>query len=164
GYVTIQILPLNDANAAPRPRDLTARTLAGSKVTIPVPLDGIDEDGDSVELIGIASAPEKGRITETAAAAFVYEAFGDSVGVDRFTYRVRDRLGKEGTATVRVGVAPAATTNQAPYAVRDSVVMRPGRDVALPVLVNDSDPDGDSFNFAANAVEVPDVDGLAAKV
>lgn len=163
GYVTIQILPLNDANAAPRPRDVTSRTVAGSKVTIPVPLDGIDEDGDSVELIGIASAPEKGRIVETGTAAFVYEAFADSVGVDRFTYRVRDRLGKEGTATVQVGIAPAATTNQAPYAVRDSVVMRPGREVALPVLVNDSDPDGDPFTFAADAVDVPDVDGLAAK-
>ncbi|WP_345047847.1 Ig-like domain-containing protein [Microbacterium invictum] len=165
GYVTIQILPLtDDTNAAPRPRDVTSRTLAGSKVTIPVELDGIDEDGDSVELVGIASAPAKGRITETGADSFTYEAFGDSIGVDTFTYRVRDRLGKEGTATIQVGIAPAATTNQAPYAVRDSVVMRPGREVALPVLVNDSDPDGDLFGFAANAVEVADVEGLDAKV
>ncbi len=165
GYVTVQVLPRNDeANAAPRPRDVTARTLAGSKVTVPIELNGIDEDGDSVELIGIASAPAKGRITETGAASFTYEAFGESVGVDTFTYRVRDRLGKEGTARIQVGIAPAATANQAPYAVRDSVVMRPGREVALPVLVNDSDPDGDLFGFAANAVSVPDVEGLDATV
>ncbi|MDN8547925.1 Ig-like domain-containing protein [Microbacterium sp. NM3R9] len=164
-YVTIQILPRqDDANAAPRPRDLTARTLSGSKVTIPVPLDGIDEDGDSVELIGIASSPGKGRIVETGSNTFVYEAFDTSVGSDSFTYRVRDRLGKEGTARIQVGIAPPEATNQAPYAVKDSVVMRPGRQVALSVLENDSDPDGDQFGFAADALEIPDVDGLDAEV
>lgn len=167
GYITIQVLPRNDeANSAPRPRDLTARTLSGSQVEIPVPLDGIDEDGDSVELVGIADAPKKGRISETAANVFTYQAFDDAVGADTFTYRVRDRLGKEGTATIQIGIAPAASTNQAPYAVRDAVVMRPGREVALPVLANDSDPDGDEFGFAPDdAVTVPDnVPGLKAKV
>lgn len=165
GYVTIQVLPRDDeGNAAPRPRDLTARTLSGSSVPIPVPLDGIDEDGDSVELIGLASSPSKGRIEATADDSFEYSAFDDSVGVDTFTYRVRDRLGKEGTATIQVGIAPAGSVNQAPYAVRDSVVMRPDREVALPVLENDSDPDGELFGFAENAVKVPDVAGLDAKV
>lgn len=165
GYVTIQILPRNDeANAAPRPRDLTARTLSGSTVRVPVPLHGIDEDGDSVELVGLASAPSKGRIDATGTDYFDYVAFEDSVGSDTFTYRVRDRLGKEGTATVRLGIAPASEVNQAPYAVRDSVIMRPGRQVALSVLANDSDPDGDRFGFAENALDIPDVDGLEAEV
>lgn len=166
GYVTIQILPRNDeANAAPRPRDLTARTLSGSRVQIPVALDGIDEDGDSVELVGLDQAPSKGRISETGPNFFVYEAFDEASGVDAFSYRVRDALGKEGTASIQVGIAPASTANQAPYAVRDSVVMRPGRQVALPVMANDSDPDGDEFGFAPDdAVEVPDVPGLDASV
>ncbi|WP_431803708.1 Ig-like domain-containing protein [Microbacterium sp. bgisy203] len=164
GYVTIQILPRDDeANAAPRPRDLTSRTLSGASVEIPVPLDGIDEDGDSVELVGVDQAPKKGRITKVNADGFTYQAFEDSTGTDAFAYRVRDRLGREGTATVQVGIAPAATVNQAPYAVRDSVVMRPGRQVALPVLANDSDPDGDEYGFAPDAVDVPDVPGLAAE-
>ncbi|MCT9819252.1 Ig-like domain-containing protein [Microbacterium sp. W1N] len=164
--VTIQIVPRNDeANAAPRPRDLTARVLGGSNVDIPVPLDGIDEDGDSVELVGAASAPAKGRIVSTGANTFRYEAFEDSFGVDSFTYRVRDRLGKEATATVQVGIAPVASTNQAPYAVRDAIVMRPDREVAVPVLENDSDPDGDRFNFAEDGLEVPsDVPGLKATI
>lgn len=166
GYITIQILPPGDENnSAPRPRDLTARTLSGAKVEIPVPLDGIDEDGDSVELVGIAEAPKKGRIVETGSGSFTYQAFDDAVGVDTFTYRVRDRLGKEGTAPVQIGIAPAASTNQAPYAVRDSVVIRPGREVAVPVLQNDSDPDGDEFGFAPeDTLTVPsDVTGLAAR-
>lgn len=165
GYVTIRILPRDDkANAAPRPRDVTVRTLSNSAVTVPIDLNGIDADGDSVELVGLASAPQKGQVSAIEADSFTYTAFEDSVGVDRFQYRVRDALGKEATATVEVGIAPSPTTNQAPYAVRDSITMRPGRTVAVDVLKNDSDPDGDKFGFAENAVEAADVPGLSAKV
>ncbi|UWF77716.1 Ig-like domain-containing protein [Microbacterium neungamense] len=165
GYITIQILPVNEEkNAAPRPRDITARALAGTEVNIAVPLDGIDEDGDSVELLGLASSPTKGRITETAQNYFSYEAFDDSSGVDTFTYRVRDRLGKEGTATIRVGIAPAEQANQAPYAVKDAVVVRPGREIAVPVLENDSDPEGDQVALVKNGLETPEVGGLSARV
>lgn len=165
GYVTIRILPRDDeTNAAPRPRDVTVRALSGSGVQVPIDLNGIDADGDSVELVGLASAPAKGTVTAIEADSFTYTAFEDSVGVDRFQYRVRDNLGKEATGLVEVGIAPAESTNQAPYAVRDTITMRPGRTVAVDVLQNDSDPDGDDFGFAENAVEVPDVPGLGAEV
>lgn len=161
-YVSIQILPLDDdANAAPRPHDLTARTVSGSAVHVSVPLDGIDEDGDSVELVGLETSPSKGRVEQIDANTFRYEAFADSTEVDSFRYLVRDRLGREGTANIQVGIAPAASVNQAPYAVKDAVVMRPERTVDLDVLVNDSDPDGEPIGFAQNAVTVPeDVKGL----
>lgn len=165
GYITIQILPVDaEKNTAPRPRDLTVRALSGSSVRIAVPLDGLDAEGDSVELLGLATGPKKGQVTEVGSNYLVYEAFDDASGVDTFTYRVRDRLGKEATATIRVGIAPAASTNQAPYAVKDSIVMRPGRTVAVPVLVNDSDPDGDRIGLVEKGLEVPQVDGLSAKV
>ena len=165
GYITIQVIPVNaETNAAPRPRDLTARVLAGSRVNIAVPLDGIDDDGDSVQLVGIASSPGKGRVVETGSDSLVYEAFDDTAGVDTFTYRVRDRLGAEATATIRIGIAPPEGVNQAPYAVKDSVIMRPDRSVAVPVLANDSDPDGDEFGIVKDGLILPDVAGLTAKV
>ncbi|MDW4573578.1 Ig-like domain-containing protein [Microbacterium sp. M3] len=165
GYITIQVLPVNaDTNAAPRPRDLTARVLSGSRVRVAVPLDGIDSDGDSVELLGLASSPAKGRVVENGSDYLVYEAFDDTAGVDAFTYRVRDRLGAEATAGVRIGIAPPEGVNQAPYAVKDTVIMRPDRSVAVPVLANDSDPDGDEFGIVRNGLILPDVAGLKAKV
>ena len=166
--VTIQILPIDEeTNAAPRPQDIVARALAGTEVSIAVPLDGIDADGDSVELLDITSSPAKGRIVETGANYFTYEAFDGSAGVDTFKYRVRDRLGKEGVATIRVGIAPAEDVNQAPYAVKDAVVVRPGREIAVPVLANDSDPEGDKITLVSEkngGLEVPKIDGLSARV
>ncbi|WP_256971690.1 Ig-like domain-containing protein [Microbacterium esteraromaticum] len=166
GHVTVQIVPVVDGtNAAPRPQDLTARALSGSRVNIPIPLDGLDADGDSVELIGVDTAPSKGRVSEQGANYLTYEAFDASTGVDTFTYRVRDRLGKEGIATVRVGIAPPEAMNQPPYAVNDAVVVRPGRSVAVPVLVNDSDPEGDQIGLVKDGLTLPsDVEGLTAKV
>ncbi|CAH0123098.1 Ig-like domain-containing protein [Microbacterium sp. Bi121] len=165
GYITIQIVPEQDENAAPRPKDITTRVLSGNKINIAVPLDGIDEDGDSVELIGPATSPVKGRILEVAQNYFVYEAYADSSGVDTFSYRVRDRLGKEGTATVRVGIAAPEDVNQAPYAVKDAVVVRPGREIAVPVMLNDSDPEGDEIALVKDdGLVVPDLDGLGARV
>ncbi len=165
GYVTIQILPVDaDTNAAPRPQDLVARVLAGSTANIAVPLDGIDADGDSVELIDIASSPTKGRITETAQNYFTYEAFDDSSGVDVFRYRVRDRLGKEGIATIRVGIAPGEQVNQRPFAVKDAVVVRPGREISVPVMLNDSDPEGDKISLVKDGLEVPTDTGITARV
>lgn len=167
GHITVQILPIEDdgTNAAPNARDLTARALAGSSINIPVPLDGLDTDGDSVELIGIDRAPKKGRVVEQGANYLTYEAYDGSAGVDTFTYLVRDRLGAEGRASVRVGIAPPEATNQPPYAVNDAVVVRPGRSVDVPVTVNDSDPEGDTVTLVESGLTLPlDVEGLSAEV
>ncbi|MGY1551469.1 Ig-like domain-containing protein [Microbacterium sp. A588] len=165
GYITIQILPVDvETNAAPRPRDVVARTLSGSTVHIPIPLHGIDEDGDSVELMGPATNPTKGRIVDVAADYITYEALDTSTGADTFTYRVRDRLGKEGVATIRVGIAPPEQMNQAPFAVKDAVVVRPGREVAVPVTENDSDPEGDQVALVEDGLQLPDIEGLSARV
>ena len=104
-------------------------------------LDGIDPDGDSVELVGIDKAPKLGT-AETGNGYIFYTAGGSSAGTDTFTYRVRDRLGAEAMARVDVGVAPPLAMNHPPVTEDDFITIRPGRKVALDVVLNDSDPDG----------------------
>ena len=48
-------------NNPPVPATVTARVLAGETVRIPIPLTGIDPDGDSVQLLGQETNPGKGR-------------------------------------------------------------------------------------------------------
>jgi hypothetical protein len=151
--VTIRIAARDDArNARPEPQNLTARVVAGMTVRIPVQLDGIDPDGDSVQLIGIGQAPAMGTaVVKDGYAEFT--AAGDSAGTDTFTYVVRDRVGAENTGTVIVGIAPPEANNQKPIAVDDTVEVRPGRNVAVDVLLNDTDPDGDRIALVANQFE-----------
>ncbi|WP_221585033.1 Ig-like domain-containing protein [Microbacterium sp. G2-8] len=156
--VTIDIVPWNEEiNSAPIPQTVTARTLAGSDARIEIPLDQIDPDGDSVDLVGPADASAKGRITEQGADYLTYAADRDATGVDTFQYRVVDTFGEEAIGTIRVGIAPPESINQAPNAMSDEVAMRPGRTVSIPVLANDTDPDGDRVGLVPDSIElVPD--------
>ena len=67
---------------------------------IPIPLTGIDPDGDSVQLLGQETNPEKGAVTTTGADFLDYEAGGYSAGTDTFSYTVVDALGARAIGTV----------------------------------------------------------------
>ena len=56
-------------NSAPVPQTVTARVVAGQSVRITVPLTGIDPDGDSVQLVGVASNPDKGSVSDIGSEA-----------------------------------------------------------------------------------------------
>lgn len=151
--VTIHILPLEGStNSRPQPQNLTARVVAGGTVRIPVPLDGIDPDGDSVQLTGIDSTPGMG--TATVGSNFIdFVAAGDGAGTDTFRYKVVDRQGAVNTGTVTVGIAPRGDENHKPAPVDDEVNVRPGRQIAVDALANDTDPDGDPIGIKGDSLE-----------
>ncbi|WP_298119078.1 Ig-like domain-containing protein [uncultured Aurantimicrobium sp.] len=58
GTVTISVRAIDeDTNQAPTPRTVTARAMSGQTVRIPIPLVGIDPDGDSVQFVGLDTNP-----------------------------------------------------------------------------------------------------------
>lgn len=140
--ITITVRGREGDNAPPRPLELTQRVLAGSSVRIPVQLDGIDPDGDSVTLLGLDTPPTRGTAL-VGPTWLEYRAPAGANGTDTFTYVVMDAFGARGIGTVRVGIAPPNPINQSPVAVADTVVVRPSRKLAVAVLANDLDPDGD---------------------
>ncbi|MCC9067080.1 Ig-like domain-containing protein [Arthrobacter cryoconiti] len=154
--VSINVIAADpEHNLPPAPKNVTGRVIAGTATRIQIPLDGIDPDGDSVQLIGIGTPPKLG--TAVAGNGFIsYTAAGNSAGTDTFTYRVKDRLGAEAVGTVEVGIAKAAAVNHPPEAADDFISMRPGRQVALDVVLNDSDPDGDKLAVVKNGFAGPE--------
>ncbi|MGP4032479.1 Ig-like domain-containing protein [Pseudarthrobacter sp. 1C304] len=162
--VTIHILPLEGAeNSRPQPKNLTARVVAAGSVRIPVELDGIDPDGDSVQLTGIDSTPAMG--TATVGSNFIdFTAAGDGAGTDTFRYKVVDRQGAVNTGTVTVGIAPRGETNQKPTPVDDEVKVRPGRQIAIDATGNDTDPDGDPIRIVSDGIEAaPELQASVSK-
>jgi hypothetical protein len=152
--LTLTIVPRDAPNTAPKPENLTARTVAGTEVRIPVPTTGIDADGDSVMLTGIASpTPQLGEVVSATGEWIEYRPHQDSSGTDRFRYQVMDRNGAVGTGEVVVGIAAPNEVNQPPYAVDDVVEVRPDREVQIPVLDNDTDPEGTPLSLVRADVE-----------
>lgn len=153
--VIVDIVPLEQKNQPPVPQPVTGRVLAGGTITLPVPTDGIDPDGDSVTLLGVKGPAKIGTATMVA-GAIEYTAPTGAAGTDSFTYEVADRFGARATGTIRVGVAPPNTTNQSPVAVPDDVTTRPGRALAVNPVRNDVDPDGDVLGLIGNSVQPAD--------
>ncbi|WP_250445540.1 fibronectin type III domain-containing protein [Actinotalea sp. C106] len=147
--------------ALPRPENLTARVFEGGTVRIPVPLVGIDRDGDGVYLLGPDVVPTKGRIVAIGADWMEYEALPGELGTDEFTYAVEDWVGQRAVARVRVGIAPRPTTAAAVVARDDDVTVRPGQRVEVRVLGNDVDASGGELTLAE---ELDVEDGVEAHV
>ncbi len=144
GTIVVTVVPKDAPNTPPTPRPLVARVLAGGTVTIPVPTDGVDPEGDSVTLLGVSRpAPTKG-VVSVVGGSLKYVAPASSSGTDKFRYLVEDAGGAQATGSIRVGIAPPSATNQLPTAVADVVRVRPGRKLSVPVTANDTDPDGDT--------------------
>ncbi|BDI22027.1 fibronectin type III [Herbiconiux sp. L3-i23] len=160
--VTIAVREADPAsNNPPVPKTTTARVLAGESVRIPIPLTGIDPDGDSVQLLGQESNPEKGAVVEVGSDWIEFEAGQYSAGTDTFTYRVVDSLGASAVGTVRVGISPRLDGARNPVAIPDEVTVRPGTTIAVQVLSNDSDPDGGELSIVS--VE-PTSEGATAEI
>ena len=160
--VSIEVREPNaETNHPPVPTTVTARVIAGDSVTIDIPLDGIDPDGDSVQLLGQETSPGKGGVVAVGNSTIEYEAGIYSAGTDTFTYAVSDALGARATGTVRVGISPPLTEARNPVAIEDEVNVRPGATVSVQVLANDSDPDGSPLRVVAVQ---PNDDNLTAEI
>ncbi|MGO3885962.1 MAG: Ig-like domain-containing protein, partial [Mycetocola sp.] len=163
GDIRVTVLPEDaEGNRAPTPRDVTARVFAGASVALSVPLYGVDPDGDSTVLDGVASAPEMGAITDQSSTELVYRASPDAAGTDEFSYRLRDPDGEVGTGTIRIGVVQRPERTLPPVAVDDVVEARPGTTVSVPVLDNDSDPNGYPITLEEKLDDVSE--GITAEV
>ncbi|SDJ43585.1 Fibronectin type III domain-containing protein [Frankineae bacterium MT45] len=133
-HVTIEPPPTQShPDQVPSPPNVESRATAGDTITIPIQTSEVDPDGDSVTLVGIASAPTLGRIMSSTASSMVYQAYPTSSGTDDFTYQVTDKYGKIGTAAIRVAVVPSGDP-QPPVASDVTITAAPNAALGVDVL------------------------------
>jgi len=151
-----------DANRDPVPDPLIGRVLAGGSIRIDIPLQGIDPDGDSTQLLNFPRPAVLGQVIESGNDYFIYQSSEGAIGTDEFSYQVYDAFGATGEATIKIAVIPQPNELQPPSAVPDSVSIRPGRIAQVDLLANDSDPQGAPIKVSEDLVDVPE--GIDAKV
>jgi len=151
-----------DGNQDPVPTPLVGRVLAGGSIRVDVPLNGIDPDGDSTQILNFPTNPAFGAVVETGADYFVYESSEAAAGTDVFSYEVYDAFGATGTAEIKIAVIPPPVEFQQPNAVPDAVSVRPGRIAQVDLLANDSDPQSSPIKVSEGLVDVPE--GIDAEV
>ncbi|HET8591789.1 MAG TPA: fibronectin type III domain-containing protein, partial [Nakamurella sp.] len=143
----IRVVP-QGVNHPPRaPTTTTARAFTGQTVSIALPLDGIDPDGDWVVATAIATAPEGGR-AEVAGPNTITFTASDTPGPVSFDYTVADPSGATATGTVLVGVVDRPDLLLPPVAPDLTVTVPPGGTLAVDVLSSVTDPSGLPVDFA----------------
>ena len=154
GVVVVELLPAGATNSAPVGSVDVASTGPGTAVTVEVLLNDVDPERDRLS-IGSFTPPANGsdgEVTETIGASGVpalkFVPAAGFEGAATFSYRPVDALGAQGEdIDVHVEVAAADAPNRAPVARPDAVRARRNKPVQVPVLANDTDPDGDDMTL-----------------
>ena len=151
--VIIELLAAGSTNKPPLGAGDQIETGAETAVIIDVLLNDIDPERDAIRLGGFSppagvGAAALGEVTETVGPsglpALRFAPAEGFEGTAIFTYRPVDALEAVGNdVEVRVEVARAGDPNRAPSVRPDAIRLRRNVETPLPVLVNDSDPDGD---------------------
>ena len=117
-------------------------------LTIPMPgvlANDSDPDGDNITAM-LDTQAAHGMVTMNPNGSFTYQpTTPDYNGGDSFTYFVHDPQTSTGPVLVTLDIAPV---NDPPVAQPDSAVTAQGMPVAIDVLANDSDVDGDPLIVA----------------
>ncbi len=140
--VRVSVSAVNDAPVA---RNDSGTTNEDVELT----LDLRANDGDPERgWIGVTSvtAPANGSVTFTTAGVTYIPDAGFS-GTETFDYTLCDRGNSCDSASVTIEVIPV---NDPPLAAGDAAITDEDQAVVVSVIVNDSDPDGDSL-FVASA-------------
>ncbi len=146
--VTVELLPPGATNQPPVGGVDRSDTGPGVPVVVDVLLNDIDPERDGLRIDSFSAPPQIGTVTEvtgpTDLPALEFTPADGLEGIARFTYRPVDSFGAVGESVdVDVRVARPDEANRPPVVRPDAVRARRGTTVQLPVLVNDSDPDGD---------------------
>jgi hypothetical protein len=142
GSVSVAVTPAPDAAVA---GDDNATTRGRRPVVVSVLANDLNPDGGALSVLEV-TRPAHGVATITGAGQTVtYRAAANYLGPDQFSYTTGDGSGPGATATVFVTVLDP-NANTAPTAVDDGArINGAGSKVRIPVLDNDSDPEGDKL-------------------
>jgi VCBS repeat-containing protein len=146
--VTIAVSAVNDAPAAANDEFSTGEDVAVSVPARGVLMNDTDVDSDAAALTAlVVTNPANGTVALNADGSFTYTPKANFSGSDSFTYRANDGTADSNVATVAIAVSPV---NDQPAAVNDEATIdEDSGPNAIPVLANDTDPDGDRTTISA---------------
>ena len=142
GAVAVTVTPSND-NPVAADDSLVAMTNIPS--TVAVLANDTDVDGDSLSVTG-ATTPSYGTATVNGDGTITYQSNNGYTGPDAFDYSIADGHGGTATGHVSVNVIPF---NSPPVAGDDTATVAEDGSADIPVLANDTDPDGGGLSVSA---------------
>ncbi|GAB3623672.1 Ig-like domain-containing protein [Mariniluteicoccus endophyticus] len=143
GEVRVGVVPRDATNVAPATTDDRVTARPGRRIRVPVLANDSDADGDRFGFVD--QTVEINPITDPLVDKDWIEVTVPQEGEVQGTYRVIDTRGAESSGTFVVAADPNAPLQ--PPTARDDIIgadkIANNDEVAVPVLADDLDPDGD---------------------
>lgn len=140
--VTIKVLA---ANSPPLAVDDLLTVGAGQTTVLAVLANDSDPDGGPLSIVGF-TMPGHGTLAFNPDKTFSYTPDAGYLGIDQFTYTIRDNGGASATASVTFTVIEIS---ESPAAADDQITTEAGQPVTIDVLANDSLPAGQQTTIIA---------------
>lgn len=155
GWVQVRVLAVNQPPVAKA--DLVLVEDDGP-VTFQILANDQDPDGDELRITDL-TLPAKGQLALNADQSFTYLPGPGFTGQDSFTYAIRDirapgdsQVGGASAHVTLIRPAVAPPANTPPRTGRDQATTAENTAVAIAVLANDSDADGDPLRVVGLTV------------
>ncbi|MBX2903476.1 MAG: tandem-95 repeat protein [Chitinophagales bacterium] len=145
--IIVTVVDTGSVNNPPVANNDYASTPKDVSVNVNVFANDFDPDNDPITVVGIIDAPNHGVINgvNNTTGVVGYQPNPGYEGCDTFTYVITDSKGGFDTADVVICIIDNPSyTNNPPVAVNDYSTTEKGTPVVIPVLNNDSDPDGNT--------------------
>jgi large repetitive protein len=116
---------------------------AGGKIAVPVLRNDYDPEGGALEVASVTANPAAETEPGVEGQTVDIAVHRDVVSSFTLSYTVADKGGNQASAFIEVRIVPADEVNRPPIARTDIARTRSGVPIAIEVVANDSDPDGD---------------------
>ncbi|MFD0519674.1 Ig-like domain-containing protein [Paractinoplanes durhamensis] len=136
------VVTITVRNAAPIAVDDTFVVRPGVTATLDVLANDTDPNTRQVRSVASVGSASRGTVTLNSDGTVTYRTTATS-GTDSFTYVLTDDMGLTDTATATI------TIDAAPVTTDDSVVTAAGTAATIPVVANDTDPEGEALTLVS---------------
>ena len=148
GTVTVEVVA--PSGSGPIARDDLVSIFPGESAVVAVLANDSHPDGLPFTLAG-PPVVRSGTAVVNSDGSITFTPPDTSITTYTLTYTIRDIYGRTATAKIVVTVQPRPIINRPPLAVDDRASTAFGTPVTVPVLANDSDPDGQPVTLVSVA-------------
>ena len=153
GIVVVAVSDNDTPDQPPVAKPDTVEVRAGRTTSARVLVNDYDPEGGALRIVGVSNVPGADlRIGPGGQEIFVSVA-SSTISSFTFGYDVADEGGNQSGSLVQVRIVPAGDVNRPPIARPDIARAVSGRPIDIPVLINDSDPDGDAIQVETIAAQ-----------
>ena len=153
GTVVVAVSDNDTPDQPPVARPDTMEVRPGRTASAWVLVNDYDPEGGTLRVVGVSDVPGAQLRIGPGGQEILVSVDAATISSFTFGYDVADEAGNQTGSLVQVRLVPIDDVNRPPVARPDVARTVSGRPIDIPVLANDTDPDGDAIQIETIAAQ-----------